>query len=88
MTTKTSKTNTICEVKKLVKFKGITIVTNKDKLLCLYKSTLKPIYKLSFLDNIIVWENLTDSSSYILENNYKTIDKYCKENNLLLLKGE
>ena len=49
MATKTSKIKTISEIKKLVKYKGFTFVTNKDKLLCLYKSTLNPIYKLTFI---------------------------------------
>ena len=88
MATILSKTDTICEVKELVKFKGIKIVTNKDKLLCLYKSSLKPIYKLTFLYDIIVWENLTDDSSYKLESDYKKVEEYCNNNNLLLLKGE
>ena len=88
MATKTSKNKTISVIKELVKYKGFTFVTNKDKLLCLNRSTLNSIYKLTFLHDIIVWEKLVDSSSYKLERGYKTIEKYCKENNLLLLKDE
>ena len=88
MATKTSKNKTISEIKELVKYKGFTFVTNKEKLLCLYKSTLNPIYKLTFLNDIIVWEKLIDSNSYKLAKDYKTVEKYCRENNLLLLKDE
>ena len=88
MATKTSKNKTISEIKELVKYKGFTFVTNKDYLLCLYKSTLRPIYKLSFLHDVIIWEKVIDNNSYKLDMDYKTIEKYCRENNLLLLKDE
>ena len=88
MATKTSKNKTISEIKELVKYKGVTFVANKDYLLCLYKSTLRPIYKLSFLNDIIIWEKVIDINSYKLEMDYKTVEKYCKENNLLLFKDE
>ena len=88
MATKTSKNKTISEIKELVKYKGFTFVTNKEKLLCIHKSTLNPFYKLTFLYDVIIWEKLLDCNSYKLKRDYKIIEKYCKENNLMLLKDE
>ena len=78
MATKTSKNKTISEVKELVKYKGFTFVTNKDKLLCLYQSTLNSIYKLTFMDDVIIWEKLINSNSIKLEKDYKTVEKIAK----------
>ena len=88
MATKTSKNKSISEIKELVKYKGFTFVTNNEKLLCLHKSTPNPFYKLTFLYDVIIWKKLSDSNSYKIERDYKTIEKYCKENNLILLKDE
>ena len=79
MATQTSKNKTIYEVKELVKYEGFTFVTNKDKLLCLYQSTLNSIYKLTFKDDVIIWQKLIDSNSIKLEKDYKTVKKYCKK---------